>query len=89
MRGDDEFEGVTLTKEGEQIMARFLCSKKAASLVDKFKIAAMGEFSTKCWKDSTDPTEHELYEDWKRLLAESHDDLVEYISELESLKAEQ
>ena len=50
-----DHERAILTSEGEQIMTRFLCSKKAASLVDSFKVATMGEFSCLGWKDSSDP----------------------------------
>lgn len=74
-----DHEAVKLTREGEELMTRFLCSKKAASLVDCFKVS----YGLDLLAGNMD---EEFKADTAAGLVEAHAALIEYISELESLK---
>ena len=81
-------ENAQLTEECKGPMTKFLVSKKAASLADGLRVSSLLEFACKGhFKDSTDILEMELLEDTKEGLAKAYEELFEYISELESLKA--
>ena len=77
-----DYEKTTLTPEGESMMTRFLCSKKAASLVDKFKVSACLSLLV------GDDEDKEFKRSCEEMLTSSHEDLIRYISELESIKAQ-